>query len=40
VAFVPFHDTPPLDWGPVWRTTRVNARIRAFAGAAVRRSAR
>ena len=34
VAFVPFHDTPPLDWGPVWRTSRVNARIRAFAEAA------
>lgn len=34
VAFVPFHDTPPLDWGPVWRASRVNARIRAFAEAA------
>jgi DNA-binding transcriptional LysR family regulator len=34
VTFVPFHDTPALDWGPVWRTSRVNARIRAFAEAA------
>jgi DNA-binding transcriptional LysR family regulator len=34
VAFVPFHDTPPLDWGPVWRASRANARIRAFAEAA------
>ncbi len=34
VAFVPFHDTPPLDWGPVWRTSRVNARIRAYVAAA------
>jgi DNA-binding transcriptional LysR family regulator len=34
VAFVPFHDTPPLEWGPVWRTSRVNARIRAFVAAA------
>lgn len=34
VAFVPFHDTPPLDWGPVWRTSRATARIRAFAEAA------
>jgi DNA-binding transcriptional LysR family regulator len=34
VAFVPFHDTPPLDWGPVWRASRANARIRAFTDAA------
>jgi DNA-binding transcriptional LysR family regulator len=34
VAFVPFHDTPPLAWGPVWRASRANARIRAFAEAA------
>ncbi|WP_329139491.1 LysR family transcriptional regulator [Streptomyces sp. NBC_01476] len=34
VAFVPFHDTPTLDWGPVWRASRANARIRAFAEAA------
>lgn len=34
VAFVPFHDTPPLDWGPVWRASRANARIRAFAESA------
>lgn len=31
VAYVPFHDTPPLDWGPVWRASRATARIRAFA---------
>ena len=36
VAFVPFHDTPPLDWGPVWRASRANARIRAFTDAAAR----
>ncbi|NUS13982.1 MAG: LysR family transcriptional regulator, partial [Streptomyces sp.] len=34
VAFVPFHDTPPLDWGPVWRASRANARIRAFTESA------
>lgn len=34
VAYVPFHDTPSLEWGPVWRTSRVNARIRAFVAAA------
>jgi DNA-binding transcriptional LysR family regulator len=34
VAYVPFHDTPPLEWGPVWRASRANARIRAFAEAA------
>lgn len=34
VAFVPFHDTPPLDWGLVWRTSRANARVRAFVEAA------
>jgi DNA-binding transcriptional LysR family regulator len=34
VAFVPFHDTPPLEWGPVWRASRANARVRAFTEAA------
>ncbi|MEU6850244.1 LysR family transcriptional regulator [Actinacidiphila alni] len=34
VTYVPFHDTPPLDWGPVWRTSRATARIRAFTEAA------
>ncbi|WP_333769993.1 LysR family transcriptional regulator [Streptomyces sp. IBSBF 2435] len=33
VAFVPFHDTPPLEWGPVWRASRANARVRAFTEA-------
>lgn len=37
VAFVPFHDTPPLEWGPVWRVSRAGARIRAFAEAAAAR---
>ncbi|MEV6010512.1 LysR family transcriptional regulator [Streptomyces sp. NPDC051976] len=31
VVYLPFHDTPPLDWGPVWRASRATARIRAFA---------
>ncbi|MFF7154591.1 LysR substrate-binding domain-containing protein [Streptomyces sp. NPDC008139] len=34
VVYVPFHDTPPLDWGPVWRASRATARIRAFTEAA------
>ncbi|NJP43741.1 LysR family transcriptional regulator [Streptomyces sp. PRB2-1] len=34
VAFVPFHDTPPLEWGPVWRASRATARVRAFAESA------
>ncbi|MFG1806752.1 LysR family transcriptional regulator [Streptomyces sp. NPDC049040] len=33
VVFVPFHDTPPLEWGPVWRASRANARVRAFTDA-------
>jgi len=39
VCFVPFHDTPPLEWGTVWRASRANARIRAFAEATTARSA-
>lgn len=34
VAYVPFGDAPPLDWGLVWRTARATARIRAFSEAA------
>lgn len=34
VAYVPFADAPPLDWGLVWRTNRTTARIRAFSDAA------
>ncbi|GAA4608125.1 DNA-binding transcriptional LysR family regulator [Actinoplanes octamycinicus] len=30
VAYVPIHDAPPLLWGPVWRTVRATARVRAF----------
>ncbi|TQN33352.1 DNA-binding transcriptional LysR family regulator [Haloactinospora alba] len=33
VAYVPFTDAPPLEFGPVWRTSNENARVRAFASA-------
>jgi DNA-binding transcriptional LysR family regulator len=39
VSYVPFHDTPPLDWGPVWRASRATARIRAFTEAAAEQMA-
>ncbi len=35
VAYVPFSDAPPLQWGPVWRTARTTARLRAFVTAAL-----
>ncbi|BCJ48448.1 LysR family transcriptional regulator [Actinoplanes ianthinogenes] len=34
VAYVLIHDAPPLRWGPVWRTVRATARVRAFVDAA------
>ncbi|MDJ0346872.1 LysR substrate-binding domain-containing protein [Streptomyces sp. H10-C2] len=34
VAYIPFDDAPPLEWGLVWRTTGATARIRAFSDAA------
>ncbi|MFG2668910.1 LysR family substrate-binding domain-containing protein [Streptomyces sp. NPDC048387] len=34
VAFVPFSDTPPIDWAPVWLKANNSPRIRAFARAA------
>jgi hypothetical protein len=34
VVYVPFHDAPPLDWGPVWRAGHMTARMRAFRAAA------
>ncbi|GIJ51769.1 LysR family transcriptional regulator [Virgisporangium aliadipatigenens] len=33
VIYVPLRDAPPLEWGPVWRTTRATARVRAFIDA-------
>lgn len=35
IAYVPFHDAPPLHWGLVWRAARTTARVRAFVTAAV-----
>ncbi|MEN3305012.1 MAG: hypothetical protein V7603_1214 [Micromonosporaceae bacterium] len=35
IAYVPFHDAPPLEWGPVWQTNRATTRVRAFVAAAV-----
>ncbi|MFE9103850.1 LysR family transcriptional regulator [Actinomadura geliboluensis] len=34
VAYVPFDDAPPIDWGLLWRTGGETARVRAFAEAA------
>jgi DNA-binding transcriptional LysR family regulator len=33
VVYVPIGDAPPLHWGPVWRTARETARVRAFVAA-------
>ncbi|MFI0354881.1 LysR family transcriptional regulator [Actinomadura sp. 9N407] len=30
VAYIPFHDAPPLEWGLVWRAAGQTSRIRAF----------
>ncbi|GGT85153.1 LysR family transcriptional regulator [Streptomyces violascens] len=35
IAYVPFDDAPPLEYGLVWRATVDTGRIRAFAEAAV-----
>ncbi|HSK98372.1 MAG TPA: hypothetical protein VK891_17225 [Euzebyales bacterium] len=32
--YVPFHDTPPLDRGPVWRAGDASARIHSFVATA------
>ncbi|NRQ30898.1 LysR family transcriptional regulator [Nonomuraea sp. NN258] len=34
VVYVPIHDGPTLEWGPIWRTSTVTTRIRAFVQAA------
>ena len=34
VAYVPFRDAPPLEWGLIWRASGETARVRAFAQAA------
>jgi DNA-binding transcriptional LysR family regulator len=34
VAYVPFHDAPPLEWGLLWRADGATARVRAFGQAA------
>ncbi|MGA5132813.1 LysR family transcriptional regulator [Streptomyces olivoreticuli] len=34
IAFVPYPDAPPAEFGAVWRTAADNARIRAFVAAA------
>ncbi|GGX25459.1 LysR family transcriptional regulator [Streptomyces noursei] len=34
IAYVPFAEAPPLEYGLVWRAATETARIRAFAGAA------
>ncbi|WP_433467418.1 LysR family transcriptional regulator [Spirillospora sp. CA-128828] len=30
ITYVPFRDTPPIEWGLIWLGTRETARIRAF----------
>ena len=34
IAYVPFDDAPPLEWGLVWRAAGATARVRAFSEAA------
>ncbi|ADD42555.1 LysR family transcriptional regulator [Stackebrandtia nassauensis] len=34
VAYVPFRDAPPVDWGLLWRKDNATARVRAFNEAA------
>ncbi|MEV6672192.1 hypothetical protein AB0M78_18650, partial [Streptomyces sp. NPDC051162] len=34
IAYVPFADAPPLEYGLVWRTAAETGRVRAFADAA------
>ncbi|RSM86081.1 LysR family transcriptional regulator [Kibdelosporangium aridum] len=33
IAYVPISDAPKLEWGPVWRATNENARVRGFVEA-------
>ncbi|ALG12385.1 LysR family transcriptional regulator [Kibdelosporangium phytohabitans] len=33
IAYVPILDAPVLEWGPVWRATNENARVRGFVDA-------
>ncbi|MFI0221497.1 hypothetical protein [Streptomyces lydicus] len=35
IAYVPFDDAPPLEYGLVWQAAADTGRIRAFAEAAV-----
>jgi DNA-binding transcriptional LysR family regulator len=39
VAYVPIHDAPPIERGPVWVESNTNARIRAFVQAAAEAAA-
>jgi hypothetical protein len=34
VAYVPFRDATPLEWGLIWRTSGETSRAHAFAQAA------
>jgi hypothetical protein len=34
VAYVPFDDAPPLEWGLLWRADGATARVHAFSQAA------
>ncbi|MGP3974039.1 LysR family transcriptional regulator [Streptomyces sp. 8N114] len=34
VAYLPFHDAPPAEWGLLWRADAATARVRAFSQAA------
>lgn len=34
VAYIPFSDAPPLEWGLMWRADGATARVRAFSQAA------
>nr|WP_042187042.1 LysR substrate-binding domain-containing protein [Kibdelosporangium sp. MJ126-NF4]CEL17765.1 LysR-family transcriptional regulatory protein [Kibdelosporangium sp. MJ126-NF4]CTQ91011.1 LysR-family transcriptional regulatory protein [Kibdelosporangium sp. MJ126-NF4] len=33
IAYVPILDAPVLEWGPVWRASNANARVRGFVDA-------
>ncbi|MFI6817688.1 LysR substrate-binding domain-containing protein [Nonomuraea sp. NPDC050328] len=35
VTYVPIHDGPVLEWGPIWRTSAATTRIAAFVRAAL-----
>lgn len=34
VAYVPFRNAPPLEWGLMWHVSRATARVRAFSAVA------